>query len=50
MQVLKTKSFERFCFLNENTFLWKIPNQKDFETYFSFDNKELVPFYLNQTN
>jgi len=46
MQVLETKSFESFCFLNQNTFLLKDFKSKDFETHFCFEDKELLsPFF-----
>jgi hypothetical protein len=46
MQVLETKSFESFCFLNQNTFLLEDFKSKDFETHFCFENKELLsPFF-----
>jgi hypothetical protein len=45
MQILETKSFESFCFLNQNTFLLEDFKSKDFETHFCFGNKELLPFF-----
>jgi hypothetical protein len=48
MQVLETKSSESFCFLTQNTFLLEDFKSKDFETYFCFENKELLPFFLKQ--
>jgi len=51
MQVLETKSFESFCFLNQNTFLLKDFKSKDFETHFCFEDKELLPlFFENKTS
>jgi hypothetical protein len=48
MQVLETKSSKSFCFLTQNTFLLEDFKPKDFETYFCFENKELLPFFLKQ--
>jgi hypothetical protein len=38
---LETKSFESFCFLNQNTFLLEDSKSKYFEALF-FENKELL--------
>jgi hypothetical protein len=49
MQVLKTKSFEILFFQSKHTPFFEGFQIEDFETHFSFENKELLPFYLSQT-
>jgi hypothetical protein len=49
MQVSKTKSFESLCFLNQTHPFLNDFKSKDFESHFSFEDKELLPFYLSQT-